>query len=147
MAKIAARSGALRSSQAATILRSSGFHVDHPLGRDILCHNKKSRNCEPKVDFGCVNSAVENVFDTPHTVAMKTLILAVTILMIANSVVRSDEPAISVSVVVPKHIEGERRITWRNSGTVWDREAHFHAIVSNRSDKPQKIWMEGFSHA
>lgn len=74
---------------------------------------------------------------------MKTLIARVLILTItAVAVVRADDPAISVAISIPQLSHGERRVAYRNSGTDWDRGAHFHAIVSNRSDKPQKIWQE-----
>ncbi|MCI0539586.1 MAG: hypothetical protein L0Z50_30620 [Verrucomicrobiales bacterium] len=80
-------------------------------------------------------------------IAMKTLISTIMILTISSaSVVGADDPAISVAIVVPRDGgHGERRVTYRNSGTEWDRAAHFHAIVSNRSEKPQRIWQEGCS--
>ncbi|MBI2948754.1 MAG: hypothetical protein HYY23_14035 [Verrucomicrobia bacterium] len=74
---------------------------------------------------------------------MKALLSTIMLITITSAcVVSADDPAISVSIITPQLGHGERRITYRNSGTEWDRTAHFHAIVSNRSDKPQKIWQE-----
>lgn len=67
---------------------------------------------------------------------MKTLLL--TFLLAVIGVVadtRADEPPISVSIAIPKRY-GERRIPHL------DRTSHFHVIVTNTSDKPQRIWQE-----
>ena len=52
--------------------------------------------------------------------------------------VHGKESPISVSVAVPAH-NGERRIVYGN------RTTHIHVIVSNTSDKPQRIWQEWWS--
>lgn len=67
---------------------------------------------------------------------MRTPLL--TILFAVMSVVadmHAGESPISVSVAIPAR-NGERRIEHR------DRTTHFHVIVSNSSDKPQRIWRE-----
>ena len=63
----------------------------------------------------------------------------------ALAVLGADDPAIFVAIAAPQLSHGERRVSYRTSGTEWDRRAQFHAIVSNRSDKPQKIWQDGCS--
>jgi hypothetical protein len=44
-------------------------------------------------------------------------------------------PPIAVSVVIPTE-NGERRVEYH------DHTTHFHVIVSNTSDKPQRVWQE-----
>src|SRR5580698_2500044 len=45
-------------------------------------------------------------------------------------------PPVAVSVAVPIGGDGERRVEYH------DQTTHFHVIVSNTSDKPQRIWQE-----
>ena len=47
----------------------------------------------------------------------------------------AEDSPISVSIAIPTG-SGERGIEYR------DRAAHFHVIVSNTSEKPQRIWKE-----
>jgi hypothetical protein len=76
---------------------------------------------------------------------MKSFIATAIVLAIISVVaIRADEAALSVSLVIPQD-HGERRVTYRNSRSEWDRGAHFHVVVSNRSDKPQNIWKEEVS--
>jgi hypothetical protein len=71
---------------------------------------------------------------------VKSFIATTIVLAIIGVVaIRADEATLSVSLVVPQD-HGERRLTYLNSE--WGRAAHFHVVVSNRSDKPQNIWKE-----
>ncbi len=67
---------------------------------------------------------------------MKTL-LPVSLVLLLGIVAEScaGDPALFVSVAVPAN-NSERRIEYR------DRATHFHVVISNVSDKPQKIWRE-----
>jgi hypothetical protein len=77
---------------------------------------------------------------------MKLSICTILICLIASSFVHSaDGPRFSIDVVVPQRSDGERRIAYRSSGSEWDREAHFHVVIVNESDKPQRIWQENNS--
>jgi len=54
-------------------------------------------------------------------------------LVVANAM--AGESPIAISVAISAH-NGERRVEYRDQAT------HFHVIVSNTSDKPQRIWRE-----
>jgi hypothetical protein len=59
-------------------------------------------------------------------------------LSIIDSTQAEDSP-ISVSIAIPAERGSVRSIYYR------DKTTHFHVIVSNTSDKPQRIWREQFS--
>jgi len=54
--------------------------------------------------------------------------------LVAANAAAEDSP-ISVSLAIPAH-NGERRVEYRDQAT------HFHVIISNTSDQPQRIWRE-----
>jgi len=64
------------------------------------------------------------------------LSLLLTVPRIATSVPGADSP-IAVSIAVPHH--GTERVVGSGS---YGRDPHFHVIVSNLSDRPQRIWRE-----
>lgn len=66
-------------------------------------------------------------------VAVATLALAAD--KLTDAKLNAGESPISVSVAIPTR-HGERRIEYG------DRTTHFHVIVSNTSEKPQRIWRE-----
>jgi hypothetical protein len=67
---------------------------------------------------------------------MKTplIILLFAVMCVAQNATAGD-PLISVTIAVPMH-KGERQIEYLESNS------HFHVIIANTSDKPQRIWRE-----
>ena len=68
---------------------------------------------------------------------MKTLALLSVMFAVVSSVpIRGADPDITVAISVLPNRQGERTIEYNG------HDPHFHVIVSNISDKPQKIWRE-----
>lgn len=63
------------------------------------------------------------------------LFLQVIIALIAVSVAHATDSVLSVSLALPTR-DGDRWLLLHEKG------AHFHVIVSNTSDKPQRVWKE-----
>src|SRR5689334_5393430 len=76
---------------------------------------------------------------------MRTLIAITALITVQVVAMAVESPVISLETVVPELSNGERKVSYRNSGTEWDRRAHFHVILTNRSHQPQRIWTEGCS--
>jgi hypothetical protein len=66
---------------------------------------------------------------------MSKPVLQILIALIALSVAHATESLLSVSLAVPTR-DGDRWLLLHEKG------AHFHVIVSNASDKPQRVWKE-----
>jgi hypothetical protein len=64
------------------------------------------------------------------------LIIALFALMSLTVSTKAEESPISVSIAIPTESTTNRILFYRN------RTNHFHVIVSNTSDKPQRIWQE-----
>ena len=65
------------------------------------------------------------------TVALLFVMLA----LLLPAIVHAAAEPLSVAIAVPAH-NGERRINYG------DKTTHFHVIVTNTSNKPQRIWRE-----
>lgn len=61
--------------------------------------------------------------------------LQILITLLAVSVAHATDPSLSVSLAVPTG-DGNRWLLLHQKGT------HFHVLVSNISDKPQRVWNE-----
>ena len=71
---------------------------------------------------------------------MKMIVCIVVLgLVAATAVTSAAEPAISVSIAEPSRDVGERYIEYSGSNS------HFHVVVTNLSNKPQRIWATSFS--
>jgi hypothetical protein len=60
-------------------------------------------------------------------------------LMVEVTVVCAADPTISVSIAVPPRDDGVRYLEDRGP------ESHFHVVVTNLSNKPQRVWSTSFS--
>jgi len=67
------------------------------------------------------------------------LIIALVALISLTETTNAEESPISVSIAIPTERSTNRILYYR------DKTTHFHVIVSNISDKPQRIWHEGCS--
>ena len=72
---------------------------------------------------------------------MRTIFVAIlfAVTCFVGNVFAEDSP-ISVSIAIPEH-KGEHRIDYDKISSR-DPTVHFHVIVSNSSEKPQRIWRE-----